>query len=131
MILLERIIEKDKGRIVCEAVIRENAPFVETEGIRAHVTLEHMAQCIAAGAGIDSIENGEAQRLGFLVGCRNLTLHRAWIPIGSTLRISVDSQWGHDSLGLFHGEVHLEDELVSEASLSVVRLQPGHSPSVD
>jgi len=129
MILLDRILSVDGERTLCEAVIREGAAFVEPEGLRTHVTLEHMAQCVAAGAGVRSLRDGEPPRVGFLVGCRTMQIHRPWLAIGSTVRVAVDNSWGEDHFGHFAGEVHVGEELVASATLSVIRLARGQKPS--
>ena len=46
----------------------------KTLDVPAVVGIEYMAQAIAAGAGPSARGKGEAARMGFLLGCRNLTI---------------------------------------------------------
>ena len=48
MILLDRVVEWDAERIVCERVVRKGDAFIESNGLPGWAGIELMAQAIAA-----------------------------------------------------------------------------------
>ena len=121
MILLDDVVDCDGDRMTCQVTIRPGAPFVEETGVHPVVTIEYMAQCIAAWVGLRALERHEPMRLGFLLGCREMQLHRPWLPLGTQLRVESLRAWGDDDLGSFECQVHDQDGCVATALLSVAR----------
>lgn len=121
MVLLDRIVEADGDRLVASAQVAAGRPFVEPEGLPALVTLEYMAQAVAAYAGLKAREAGDPVRLGFLLGCRDLRMYCDFVPVGAELQVVSQRSWGDTQLGSFACTVQTGDEVVAEAVLNVAQ----------
>lgn len=87
MVLIDRIVEASAEHIVTLSRITADKPFVTAAGMPAWAGIELMAQTIAAYAGVQARQHGEAVRLGFLLGTRRYESDCAFFAPGSTLRI--------------------------------------------
>ncbi len=125
MLLLDAVEQWDEGSIVCRAHIGDASVFAEAGRVRAVVLLEHMAQTVAALAGLRSRHAEPSPRAGFLVAVRTLDLAVATLAPGDDLRISARRDGGDDDLGRF--EVHVErgGEVVARGELTVLRPEEG------
>ena len=121
MVLVERMLEFRETESVCETTIRPDSLFLEKRGLPAFVGLEIMAQSVAAHGGYRAYRNGEPVRIGFLLGTPRFTTHRAYFPMGSTLRIEVKQTWGDDQMMSFYCEIRdgLTAELLQATNLNV------------
>jgi predicted hotdog family 3-hydroxylacyl-ACP dehydratase len=119
MLLLEELLEVDAESAVTRVSISERSPFFENGGVPAVVTIEYMAQTIAAFAGAQRRVEGQAVELGFLLGCRQMTLHVDSLAAGDELRVQVRRVWTSDKLGQFECAVTREGLPIAQAVLSV------------
>ncbi|MBQ0714618.1 MAG: hotdog family protein [Paraperlucidibaca sp.] len=120
MCLLDRAIEADAESLSAELVIRSDNPFIQAQGVPGWVGIEYMAQAIAAWAGWQARLQGQAPRIGFLLGSRRFQCHQPWFAIGDVLRIEVRLQFQADNgLGQFDCQIHCADVLAAEAALTV------------
>ena len=124
MLLLDRVLSYDGERVVCELVLEPDSPFVEkTERgaeVPAVVGIEYMAQTIAAGAGLSARDKGNASsQMGFLLGCRNLTIAVDSFQVGDRLTIEARRTWGENHIGSFACKVQRGDEVLVEGALTV------------
>jgi predicted hotdog family 3-hydroxylacyl-ACP dehydratase len=120
MCLIERIIAADDQSLVATTVLRSDSLFCRDGRIGSWVSLECMAQTVAAWAGFQERGSGQRPRIGFLLGTRRFECHRPWLPIGALLRFEVQKeiQLG-DSLGQFSGRTFAGDELLAAAAITV------------
>jgi len=125
MCLIDEVLDAGDTHIVCGYTPLPGAPFAQPDGIEAVVALEYMAQTIAAFAGLEGRAQGEPPKIGYLLGCRQLTLHRARLALGVPLRIEVRRVFGDAALGNFACVVHDAQGPVAEAQLSVAQPGPG------
>lgn len=89
MVLLDEIIAYNDQSLCAHAYIGSHHIFLQEDGtVPAWMAVEIMAQCIAALEGCHAHNQGEAVRLGFLLGTRKLHLYRDVLPVGSCLRAS-------------------------------------------
>ncbi len=121
MILLDEVLSREGERIVCALTLRDGSPFVNEGRLQAVVTLEYMAQCAAAFAGLLARERGEGVRKGFLVAVREMDLARDWIAVGARLVVDAERVWGDATLGHFKCSVRERCDVFARAALSVVR----------
>ena len=121
MSLLDEVLDFQADTMVCAVTIRADAPFVQPAGVQAVVTLEYMAQCVAAWAGLTGRLMGQPVRIGFLIGCREMLLHRDRIAIGTCLTVVCKRVWGDSVLGSFECEVSDEAGCVATALLSTAQ----------
>ena len=123
MLLLDRVLAYDGERVVCELTLEPSSPFAQ-EGenggeVPAIVGIEYMAQTIAAGAGLSARGKGQPARIGFLLGCRNLTIAVDSFQIGDRLTIAARRTWGENQLGSFACTVQRDGEVLVEGALTV------------
>ena len=120
MLLLDRVLSYDGDCVVCETVLGPNSPFAEQGHVPAVVGIEYMAQTIAAGAGLSAREKGSASgQMGFLLGCRSLTIAVDSFRVGDRLTIEARRSWGETALGSFACKVQRGAEVLVEGALTV------------
>jgi predicted hotdog family 3-hydroxylacyl-ACP dehydratase len=118
-VLLDEVVEADDVRVVCRVVIREGSPFVEGGTVPAVVVLEYMAQAIGAQAGLRARESGEAPRVGFLLGTRELTLPPGGFTVGDELLVEAVRIFGDESIGSFDCSATRRGERIAAGTLNV------------
>ena len=120
MLLLDRVLSYDGERVVCETVLGPDSPFAEQGEVPAVVGIEYMAQTIAAGAGLSARDKGDqAGRMGFLLGCRNLSIAVDSFQVGDRLTIEARRTWGENQIGSFACKVQRGSEVLVEGALTV------------
>lgn len=120
MLWLERILACDEEGAVAEAVVRDDHPFLDGDGVPAWVGIEYMAQCIAAWAGGQALARGEPVKPGFLLGTRRYECQRPQLAVGTRLRIEARRElMGDNGLGMFACRLLDGDEELAVANVSV------------
>ena len=128
MILLDRLVAHDSTHAVCEVTVREGMPFVQDHRVATLVSLEYMAQTVAAFAGYNGYLKGGEAPMGFLIGCRQMRSHLPYIAAGTTLTIKARHIWGDTTLGTFECTAALADgTLVAATTLNVLQPEPTHA----
>jgi predicted hotdog family 3-hydroxylacyl-ACP dehydratase len=119
MILIDEILDIGEKSLSARVALTERSPFVEEGKLPALVTLEYMAQSVAAFAGAARLAAGKPVRLGMLIGCREMELEVDALSVGDVLEITVEQVWTDEQLGSFDCLVTRRGEKISRASLSV------------
>jgi predicted hotdog family 3-hydroxylacyl-ACP dehydratase len=120
MCLLEKVISADDEALVATAVFRSDSLFCRDGRVGAWVSLECMAQAVAAWAGYQGRRRGEAPRMGFLLGSSRFDCARPWLALDRMLRIEVRKEIQmDDGLGQFTGMTADEDGAIASAILTV------------
>ena len=119
MLLLDRVLSYDGETVICETVLAPGSLFVDGGEVPAVVAIEYMAQTIAAGAGLLARDKGEGARMGFLLGCRDLTIAVDSFQVGDWLTIDARRTWGGDELVSFACKVQRGSEVLVEGALTV------------
>ena len=119
MLLLDRVLSFDGARVVCELCLAPNSPFAQGDEVPAIVGLEYMAQAAAAGAGLSARDKGGPARIGFLLGCRNLTIAVDSFRVGDRLIVEARRTFGEKDLGSFACQVRRGDDVLVEGALTV------------
>lgn len=120
MRLVDRLLAHDAESVVVETRVPVDGLFVEAAGMPAWVGIEYMAQAIAAWAGANACDRGEAPKLGFLLGTRKYTCTQGHFPCGATLRIEARREMmGDNGLGVFAARILLDGAVVADALVSV------------
>jgi predicted hotdog family 3-hydroxylacyl-ACP dehydratase len=128
MILLDELISYNEDGGQCGVTISPQAPFynAETQTVASYIGTEYMAQSIAAYAGALALDNGDAVKIGFLIGTRKYQTYVSEFKLGQTLRVSVTKLYQEESgLSVFDCRIEDGSELLAEAKLNV--FQP-HDP---
>lgn len=120
MLWLERIIACDDDGAVAEAVVRDDHPLFDGDGVPAWAGIEYMAQCIAAWAGGQALAQGRAVGPGFLLGTRRYDSQRPVLAVGTRLRIEARRElMGENGLGMFACRILDGDTEIAAANVSV------------
>jgi predicted hotdog family 3-hydroxylacyl-ACP dehydratase len=131
MLLLDAVTLHEPGRVRCAARVRPDWPFVEDGRVEAVVALEVMAQAVAAFAGLSGRAEGQAPRLGMLLGTRALELAVPHLSVGDALTVEAQHVFSDEALGTFRCTVERAGpagpERVAEATLNVYQ-HDGVSP---
>ena len=101
MVFLDRLISADANSLTAELVVRGDGLLGNDKTVPAWAGIEYMAQTIAAYAGLIAKQQGEAIKLGFLVGTRHYHSNVAEFSVGSTLSVSVEKIMQDETLGVF------------------------------
>jgi len=119
MILIDEVVAAEGVTLTARVRLTDSSPFMQSGQLPALITLEYMAQSIAAFAGMKGRKKGEPVKLGLLMSCREMTLAVDFLQAGDELTIVVTEVWSDDNLGNFDCFVRRGDEMISQASLSV------------
>jgi predicted hotdog family 3-hydroxylacyl-ACP dehydratase len=118
---LDELVECHGGRAHARLTLRADGLLVRDGGADAVVTLEHMAQTVAACLGYEAFLGGGAVRVGMIVACRQFTLARPRIAVGERIDVHVGRLRGTDDVSIFEGEVRDEHgALVAAAVMTLV-----------
>jgi predicted hotdog family 3-hydroxylacyl-ACP dehydratase len=122
MLLLDQVLSYETDRVTCEVRIGPETQFLEEGLVPAVVGIEYMAQTVAAYAGLTAREQGkidQVAKIGFLLGCRELTLKTDGFAVGDRLVVEARRTWGDADLGRFACKVERAGEVVAEGVLNV------------
>ncbi|MEO8314373.1 MAG: 3-hydroxylacyl-ACP dehydratase [Pseudomonadota bacterium] len=121
MCLLGRVLYADDERLVATAMFSEGSLFCRNGEVGSWVSLECMAQAVAAWAGYQGRTRGVAPRIGFLLGSSRFDCRSSCIRPGKTLRIEVTKEIQmDDGLGQFTGRTYQDEELLASAVITVI-----------
>lgn len=120
MLLLDAMTSWGEGRSTCVLCVRERAPFVNAAGqVESAVTIEYMAQAVAACLGYESLRGGGNVRVGMIIACKRFVAHADKLQVGDVLTIDAQRVRGNEMLSHFDCRVLRGSELFSEATLTL------------
>jgi predicted hotdog family 3-hydroxylacyl-ACP dehydratase len=125
MVLLDELVAWHKGYARCVALVRPFAPFVRDGRVDSVVTIEYMAQAVAACLGYEALSAGDGVRVGMIIACKRFVAHADHLRVGDALTLDVHSVQGNELLSHFDCKLSRADELFSEATLTLY-----HAPSL-
>jgi predicted hotdog family 3-hydroxylacyl-ACP dehydratase len=121
MVLLDRLTTVEEGRLTAEVVLRADSMFVRNGKARGIVTVEYMAQAVAAYVGTLSCMKKEPVEIGYLIGIREMKIAVDHVEAGDVLEIEVQHVFGNDQLGSFKTTTTRNGEMIADATLTVYR----------
>ena len=130
MILLDRVVEWDAERIVCERIIRKGDAFIEANGLPGWAGIELMAQTIAAWNGCQVLAAGGTIRPGFLLGTRSYRVDADVFAIGARLVIEAVRTF-HDDDGMAAFSCRVDTAGVHAEARLTVFSPPDPTPFLD
>jgi predicted hotdog family 3-hydroxylacyl-ACP dehydratase len=120
MVLLDRVIGWDDGRLEASVAIRPDSRFLEPGmGVPCHVGIEYMAQACGAYAGLQAKHAGKPVRVGFLLGTRQYVSKAAWFRLGETLTVCIAEVLRESAMGVFDCRISCDGSDVATARLNV------------
>lgn len=122
MRLIDIVLEADDDHIKTLAIVKETWPLCNERGADMILTLEVIAQSVAALYHGRKKRRGEPQ-IDFLVGIKEARFQGIILPLQGKLRVDARLISTIGNYGIFQGEVRLGEELLCEALIQV--LEPG------
>lgn len=119
MILIDRVISFQEESIHCQVEITAHSPFCENGAVPSYISIEYMAQAIAAWNGLMSRSKGEKPKVGFLLGSRRLELNVPSFMLGEVLDVYGKVQYLDGEMASFDCCVKHKGVRVVQASLNV------------
>lgn len=126
MLGLDELVEYEKGRARARLVIHPDGLTVREGAVDAVMTLEYMAQTVAACLGMEAYAEGEEVRVGMVIACRQMAVHRPSLPVGSRYVVEARCVRGTESLS--HFEAAVVDEAGATVATSTLTLVHGTQP---
>ena len=126
MLLLSRVIAHTADETVCAVDVDRSELFRDAGGsVPGWVSLEYMAQCIAAHAGLVARDRGERQRPGLFLGTRRTRIHIDNFRAGQRLRVTSRHLRGEAGLAWFECAVEdaTDGEALARGRLSVYAME--------
>lgn len=120
MLAVEELTSWEPGVVRARMQVRDDNPLVRDGALDAVVTLEYMAQTVAACLGYEAYREGEGVRVGMVIACRKMRVLQPRLAVGQELRIAAKRVRGADYVSHFDAEVHAGEELVADATLTIV-----------
>jgi predicted hotdog family 3-hydroxylacyl-ACP dehydratase len=124
MLWLDELVSGGEHQVQCKLVLREDHVFVEDGAVEPLVSLEWMAQAVAALAGLRDRAQALAPRPGFLIAIPEASFEVDAFQLGDELLITATRVWGDDQLASFECSVERRGAVVARAQLSVYRRAP-------
>jgi predicted hotdog family 3-hydroxylacyl-ACP dehydratase len=119
MILVEEMTHWREGEASCCMRVRERAPFVENGMVESAVTIEYMAQTVAACLGYEALRGGGTVRVGMIIACKRFAAHAACLYVDDPLLIEAKRVRGNETLSHFDCRVLRDGVPFSEATLTL------------
>ena len=132
MLVVDEIIEVTDISIECRATIRPDNIFVQNGVVNPIAMIEFVAQACAILIGIRAEAKPSGPRLGFIVGCREVTFSVDEFHVGDELTLVGTKVHGQEHLGGFTGSVIKNGTSVVTVHLTAVDADlVGSSPMAD
>ena len=119
MVLLDEMTAWQPGKATCHVRIRPHAPFVIDGEVEAAVTIEYMAQAVAACLGHEALLGGDGVRVGMIIACKNFTADDQALKVGDHVVVEVSRMGGNEAISHFNCELMREDKPFSTAVLTL------------
>jgi predicted hotdog family 3-hydroxylacyl-ACP dehydratase len=122
MLLVETVLERGEGSVVCRCRVGRDTPLAGESGISSMVALELGAQTSALVE--DAAGPNTTARSGYLVSIRRATLHRPTLPLEVPLRVEARIVGRAGGLQIVRVRIASEDEperTLAEAELGTFR----------
>ena len=122
--MLDRVIATDPSHTTCRVAVRADSTFGGPDGVPALVSIEYMAQTVAAHAGLHSAQADQSHPappcIGYLVGVRSFTLAIDRFAVGDELDVTVEHLWGQAQGSQFRATVTRAGAVIAQGELTVV-----------
>lgn len=120
MVLIEEIVEVTTTIAICRTTIRPDCVFAVDGRVHATAMIEFVAQTCAIAAGVTASRDGGPPRMGFIIGCREVSFSMEWFHVGDVLTFTVTKILGEEQIAAFNGIVSRGGEPCVKIQLSVV-----------
>lgn len=128
MLLIDEVVGWEGENLTCRRTIAAGDPFLEGERFPGLALLEVMAQAVAAQRGLIGLARGDPVRVGFLVGCRDVTLRVDTLAIGEELRVVVEPLTSFGLMASYAARTFRGDEEIATAQIQVAAKEDDPTP---
>lgn len=121
VLALEQLTAWHPGHAVGRLTVRADNVMLEHGRVDSAMTLEYMAQCVAACLGMDAYRGGGNVRVGMVIACRRLELAQPTLELGHDYEVRADEVRATDGISHYDGEVRGTDgQLVASCTMTLV-----------
>jgi len=121
VLALEELTSWRLGHAKGKLTIRADNPLVRDGKIHTVMSLEYMAQCVAACLGMEAYVDGGNVRVGMVIACRKIEILQQDLLLGETYTVQADCVRGNNSVSHFDGEMRSSDgALVAACTMTLV-----------
>jgi predicted hotdog family 3-hydroxylacyl-ACP dehydratase len=119
MILIDRVDAFDSETVRSSVEITPNSPFLADDVVPSYVSVEYMAQSVAAYSGIKAKISGGIVKIGYLASARKVDLNVPFFSIGDKLEITVKMIWNEPPMAVFDCRIERQNTIVASSRLNV------------
>jgi predicted hotdog family 3-hydroxylacyl-ACP dehydratase len=120
MLFIDHIVQVTGHDAICRATIKPDCVFLQDGVVHPSAMIEFVAQACAIAAGVTASRSGGPPKLGFIIGCREVTFAVDQFHVGDELTIVITKILGQDQLAAFNGTVTRDGVVCVTIQLSVV-----------
>jgi predicted hotdog family 3-hydroxylacyl-ACP dehydratase len=119
MVLLDAMTAWRSGYARCIGQVRAGTPFERYGQVESVVTIEYMAQAVAACLGYEALVSGGGVRVGMIIGCKRFEAHADVLRVHDQFSIDVQCVQGNDTLSHFECRLQRSSERFADAVLTL------------
>lgn len=119
MVLVDELTHWEPGQAHCRLTIKPDSTFVVDGRVNTVVSIEYMAQAVAASFGYQGFVGGEGVRVGMIIGCRRFDIEVPYLAVGDDLVIAVREVRGQEDISVFECSIARGEESVASAQLTL------------
>ncbi|MEH6527893.1 MAG: hypothetical protein V7723_17625 [Sneathiella sp.] len=119
MILIDNIESYDAETVLSSVEITPDSPFLRDDVVPSYVSVEYMAQSVAAYSGIKAKNSGGSIKIGYLASARKVALNVPYFSVGDKLEITVKMIWNESPMAVFDCRIDRQNTIVASSHLNV------------
>jgi predicted hotdog family 3-hydroxylacyl-ACP dehydratase len=130
MILIDELVAYNDLIAQCSLTIRSDSNFYNDtkKSVPSYVSIEYMAQSIAAFANANEKDQGGEVAIGFLVSSRKLKVFVSELTLGMQLMVTVEQLYAEESgLSAFDCFMEHDGERIAEAKINIFQPQDANA----
>ncbi len=130
MLLIDEVILIEDDRAIAGVQVSDRWPLVEADGASPLMIIELVAQTSGIGNGLNLIkECGKgADKRGWIVGIKKARFFTDALPMGARIIVESKNRFKFDDFIEIEGSAKMDDKIVGEVTLQVMRADPSQEP---
>lgn len=121
MLWIDSVVAQAGDQVHCRLTVRDSHVFVVEGTVDVVVSIEWMAQTVAALVGLFDHAHAEEPRPGYLIAVPEAQFMVDAFHVGDVLELRARRIWGDATLASFEAQVERDGALAATAQLSVYR----------
>lgn len=125
MLLIKDIVQVERDEAVSRSVVNDQWPLFDGYAVSPLLVIELVAQTSGLSNGLDRLlkEGHGTETKGWLVGIKRARLHVDELPLGAEVITRAKNSFKFEGFREIEGLSSIDDEVVGEVTLQVVRAQ--------